>query len=539
MLSAMSHISKEPLLLLASLVAALACSNASAHVNRCVDSNGRVEYRSTPCDAQARSQTLPLQLSHPESDPPTPDRALAAGVQQATYALSGDTLVVTDKISGKTSPVPLPTSFPSFSWPTGVAHDTDLNIVTVVTMGGEGFLYRYDAARHQWLDYRSLNGIDFKSLAYDQQKKLYVGRTSDGATVSISSQGELIAAQSRGRSVPNFGTSATAVNAPQLPLLRKVPPRELASNAEVFVVSGYEHSAQVTRVRLNRPGKRVLLVLSTYEKTLWRVEPSAGTTISGVVLASFSGESGVLADSPLPVYVTSLPYAYETDNINFRQLLQQLNAWFGVTKVDALRGKYQLSSPVDINAPDPGRPELTLSGVSAAVPSSVFGIDLLTRDLRRVGYRNDGSSSVPQEGQNLLGDSKTAISGSGRQAYILAEDRLQVMDIASGQKSVVPLPPGFPAFSWATGVAYDTDQDIVTVVTLGGEGFLYRYDAKTRQWRDFRSLNDIDLTALSYDTARRRYVAWTSNGELLFISSDGKVLDRQPLKSRMIGFGAI
>jgi len=70
-----------------------------------------------------------------------------------------------------------------------------------------------------------LNGIDFTSLAYDQQKKLYMGRTSDGATVSISSQGELIAAQSRGRSVPNFGTPATAVNAPQLPLAKEAATR--------------------------------------------------------------------------------------------------------------------------------------------------------------------------------------------------------------------------------------------------------------------------------------------------------------------------
>jgi hypothetical protein len=88
-------------------------------------------------------------------------------------------------------------------------------------------------------------------------------------------------------------------------------------------------------------------------------------------------------------------------------------------------------------------------------------------------------------------------------------------------------------------VAFDVDQDIVTVVTLGGEGFLYRYDAKRKQWLDYRSLNNIDITSLAYDPQAKRYVAWTSDGALLFLSSKGAPLDSKSLKAQLPGFGAL
>ena len=101
-------------------------------------------------------------------------------------------------------------------------------------------------------------------------------------------------------------------------------------------------------------------------------------------------------------------------------------------------------------------------------------------------------------------------------------------------------PDGFPPFSWPTGVVYDVDLDIVTVVTLGGEGFFYRYDARKKQWLDYRSLNNIDITSIAYDPQAKRYVAWTSEGALLSLSSKGEPLGRtKDLKSRLTGFGAL
>lgn len=525
----------------------LACFAANADVNRCVDSSGRVEYRTTPCEGDTQSRTVPIGHRVMGNSQPPVRKDVRSKSTRSTYALEGEALSATDNDSGKTASIPLPTSFPSFSWPTGVAHDTDLDIVTVVTMGGEGYLYRYDARRKQWLDYRSMNNIDVVSLSYDAPRKLYVARAHDGAVLLISNQGEILGSRRQGSSpsvkhdstTPGTGLAIKPVNDRQLAVLRQPPPRELAAGAELVVVSGYTPSSSVTRVVVDRPGKRVLLILSSYEKILWRVEASRGTAISGIVLASFHGESGVIANESLLVHRAQLPYADEADNVNFRRLLQQLNALFGVARIDAFKGQHQLPTSVEVAALTPDRADLTLRGFASTPPSSVFAFDLLTRDLRKATFRNDGTSNAQPQGQALLDGSKIALDKSGRRAYVLTDAGLKLKELESGLESLLALPASFPAFSWATGVAYDEALDIVTVVTLGGEGFLYRYDAKRKQWLEFRSLNNIDITSLAYDPQAKRYVAWTSEGALLFISSNGEALDRKPLSQHLTGFGSL
>jgi hypothetical protein len=417
-------------------IALVSAFDVNAQVNRCVGTDGRVEYRSQACDAGASSKALPIGV------PATPmlPSASSAGRQ----------------------PVLTPANVP------------------------------------------------------DQQA---IERARIATT-------------------PRFGPAVTPVNAAQLQSIPTSPPRDLAANAEVIVVSGYEPSDSTTRVLVHRPGKQVLLVLTSYEKILWRVEASPGTTVKGILVGSYQDKSSVIGDINAKAYMVGLPYAYEAENINFRTLISQLNAWFGVSKMDVFRGQYKLPPTVDVRTPDAPRPQLTLAGVAPEVPASVFKFDLLTSDFRTVAYRNTGPVDALAQGQQLLPGGKVALSRSGGQAYTLSNDRLKVTDRKSDRSVAAPLPANFPEFSWPTDVAYDQDLDIVTVVTLGGEGFLYRYDAKRGQWLDYRSLNNIDITSLAYDADGKRYVAWTSDGDLLSISNRGELLTKKRLLPQLNGFGS-
>ena len=119
--------------------------DALAQVNRCIDAAGRVEYRADACQGGNLGQPV-----HIPSTPQATGKAAKPQVprqERHTYALADQVLMFIDKDTGKGTRIPLPTSFPEFSWATAVAHDTDLDIVTVVTIGGEGLLYRYDAKR--------------------------------------------------------------------------------------------------------------------------------------------------------------------------------------------------------------------------------------------------------------------------------------------------------------------------------------------------------------------------------------------------------
>jgi hypothetical protein len=532
-----------------SWLAALVCligPDARAQVYRCIDSGGRTEYRATPCPNEVRGQPMPAAGTDSLKGSAASDKASPPSTGRDTYELSWEELTVKSKGTGPATAIPLPTSFPSFSWPTGVAHDTDLDIVTVVTMGAEGYLYRYDARRKQWLDYRSMREIDVRSIAYDARRKLYVARTDSGSTLLISNQGKLLQGEPRpgsaspdgSRSIeePVLGAPITPRNEPQLAISPPPPSPQLAAGAELVVVSGHEPTLGVARVRLNRPGRRVLLVLSSHEKILWRVEATAGTTVVGVLLASVMNDSGVIADKQLPVHRVQFPFAPEPNHINFRKMLQQLNALFGVTKIDIFKGSYQVPALLEIGALNPAHADLTLQGVAATRPRSVFSFEMLTRDLRKESIRNDGVSASRQN-EHLFAGSKTVLTRPGGQAYRLSDTGLQLIQTKSGQAQPLPMPPQFPELSWPTAVAYDDSQDIVAVASMGGEGFLYRFDVERQRWLDYQSLDNFDITSLAYEPNGKRYVGWTSDGSLVYVSNRGKVLKRKRLAELMPGLG--
>jgi len=335
-----------------------------------------------------------------------------------------------------------------------------------------------------------------------------------------------------------FGEPVKPITEAQLAVAPGAPPRNIADGAEVLVVSGYEPSQQPTRVVVSRPGKQVLMVLTSYEKMLWKLEVDAKTTLKGVLLSSYDGSGGVISNSRAPVFAVKLPYATTTENINYGGLLGLL----GVARADVFRGSYSVPALVTIQELDAPRAELTLAGVAPTAPLKVFSFDLFTSDFRKRSYRNTGPISPDDEKEPLLSGSRRAVSASGDKVYDLGDghSRLTVVDRSSGQTKPLPLPTNFPQFSWATGVAYDTQNHVVSVVTLGGEGFLYRYDVRREQWIDFRSLNNIDIKAFAYDPVGKRYLAWTDYGDLLSISSEGSLQSQKPqLAKQLKGFGRL
>jgi hypothetical protein len=177
-----------------------------------------------------------------------------------------------------------------------------------------------------------------------------------------------------------------------------------------------------------------------------------------------------------------------------------------------------------------------LQGVAATRPRSVFSFEMLTRDLRKESIRNDGVSASRQS-EHLFAGSKTVLTRPGGQAYRLSDTGLQLIQAKSGQTQPLPMPPQFPELSWPTAVAYDDSQDIVAVASMGGEGFLYRFDVKRQRWLDYQSLDNFDITSLAYETNGKRYVGWTSDGSLVYVSNRGKVLQQKRLAELMPGLG--
>ena len=316
------------------------------------------------------------------------------------------------------------------------------------------------------------------------------------------------------------------------------PPAALAENAEVVVISGYEAKDQaangtVVNVFINRPGKSVLLVLTSYEKIAWRVNAGEGTLINGILISSYE-PSSVRSNPPVPVYRTKLPYSYRKDSADFASLLNGVNSLFGIQKVDVFRGEYSLPNIITVDRLDPPQASLTVQGEQPQAPVRGMRFDLTNGDFDKVRWSLEGP--VDGTAQVILSPDKSVKSEQDKRIYRIVSHSFTVFDPASSRQVELQMPDNFPRLSWPTAVAYDSKRHFVTLVSLGGEGFLYRYDTNAGRWLDFRSLDNIDINSLAYDEVADRYVAWTTDGSLLFIASDGMPLHTKSVLDRMTDF---
>ena len=371
-----------------------------------------------------------------------------------------------------------------------------------------------------------------------EQKDSYVIPTT--SSLPARDDNQVITQHVTSNGIPSPDDSASSIR-DLLYLSRNLPRRDLADGAEIVLISGYEpsgknNSGTIVNVEVDRPGAKVLLVLTSYEKISWQVSASASTKISGVLVSGYY-PSTVMTKVKTQGYELKLPYAYETENSNFRELMARLNSLFGIEKLDVFRGSYSIPPMVRVSGIDPPRVELTVNGPTPKRTSTNFTFSLLSTDNTKVLWSLSGPVAKNEKG--YVGEGKIAISKSGNTIYRVVNDQLEITELSSGRRYSVFLPPNFPRFSWVMDIAYDTRRDIVSVVTLGGEGFFYRFDAAQQRWLDYRSLNNVDISSLSYDQKMDRYVAWADNGNLMFLSSEGGSIFTRKLGSRVEGLGRL
>lgn len=321
-----------------------------------------------------------------------------------------------------------------------------------------------------------------------------------------------------------------------LPLSATEPPKQLANNAEVIVVSGYEPSSGANiEVVIDRPGSDVLLILTSCKRTNWEVKASRSTRIKAIIVSG--DEPSVVADISTRGYSTQLPSPDTIDHPDFQEILNKLSSWFGILKIDSFRVTYKIPERVVVSKLATPGPELTVSGPLPQKPKVDLKFDLVDTNYDKARWSLVGPDD---EGMRWYSKGEDFILSPREDVrYTIKDDKLEIFHKSEGKREALALPSDFPEMSCPSGIAYDTQRDIIAIVSYGGEGFFYRFDAKKKYWIDFRSLKDIDMFSLAYDQTFDRYVAWTSSGELLFMDNNGKVLFVRAVVDRLPGLGRL
>jgi hypothetical protein len=338
-----------------------------------------------------------------------------------------------------------------------------------------------------------------------------------------------------------------------LPLSTAKPPRELAEDAVVIVVSGsapFDVDAEIARLNKNppgpkiifdsvqvdidRPGSKVLLILLSHKKMNWQVSASPATEISGIVASAYDAPPTVSTTMPAKAFLAELPSTYATENVEFIKLLAALNGMFGITKLDAFLGSDFIPLKLAICSLDTDREVLTADWPAPQKHARNIRFDVVTTDYKKDVWSLTGP--VEGDGRAYIGDGKVAIPATGGVIYRLQKDGLEIFDPLTGKGAVAKVPKNFPILEWGSDIAYDSKRNIILAAT---SKFLHRFDAGKKEWLDFRSFDGIDFASLSYDPATDRYVGWSQFGNLIFISGDGQALFVRYVWPKLAGFGRL
>ncbi|HEX5361527.1 MAG TPA: DUF4124 domain-containing protein [Fluviicoccus sp.] len=316
---------------------------------------------------------------------------------------------------------------------------------------------------------------------------------------------------------------------------------DLSRDADVIIVSGNNLSSGKTKVHVNHPARPVLLVLSSYNSTTWKVLPAPGTRIKAVITSSQNESGSVEAPPGVLVVRDDLPYATETENLNFRELLGKLHVRYGVNTVLGFRGGYTLPEVIPVSDPFEPDVNLSLEGVLPEKPKSIVEFDLISTNGQRLPWTNAG----PKDGKRHTGIvnggmmsriTAMAYGKNGREAFMLKGNGGTLLWLPQGPEGPerpLEVPKNLPELSWGCGLAWDSRNGILAMVSFGSEGYFYRYDTNRQLWLDARSLNNKDLLGLTFDSSTNRYVGVTNYSELMIFNNHGETEEILPLKDKL------
>lgn len=77
----------------------------------------------------------------------------------------------------------------------------------LVSFGGEGFLYRYDTRRHQWLDSHSLQNRDIQSLSLNRKTGEFVAISDRAELLRFNELGEVEEIQPLDKLLPDLNST--------------------------------------------------------------------------------------------------------------------------------------------------------------------------------------------------------------------------------------------------------------------------------------------------------------------------------------------
>lgn len=279
------------------------------------------------------------------------------------------------------------------------------------------------------------------------------------------------------------------------------------SNEELHIVGVYEgfvktgdkiHGEKVL-VEVNRPGKLVTLVFSSYNQATWEVTVKPETKIAKVILAGYHQQA--VKGLPDKVEVIAayyennenkgtryLTHVYKRDSPEYRALVTDLQR-FTPLKVSSFHGAYaaKRESPIvidrivsdpklsaDYPTPTPldQLPKLQFQAVHYTPGSHPHMMSAAFGDFTLAGPKMESLRPLPRD------INKLAYDPARKQHYGLSGHDAHEVDLEKQRATKMNLGLDVPRLSWPKGLTFDTKRD--RLLLMGN--YIYSYAPATRTW---------------------------------------------------------
>jgi len=279
----------------------------------------------------------------------------------------------------------------------------------------------------------------------------------------------------------------------------------------VGIYEGYMKSAEGVHgprvsVTVNRPGKKVTLLVCSYAPARWLISVAPETEIKQIVAfghSALASQSSEFLLNGKPVKAESFPRQhsncpYKPEGHGFRDFVKNLERETGFKRIDSFRGSYNAKPDGYMIDTIEERPEFMPTYLKAVDPSELPLIRFHASLGEGPGLYDLAGRLVESSGRHEVGNIVDVPTRKER--YSLSENGLRKFtDGGSRTGSVIPASLDVPRMSWPSGIAYDSKRDRIVVVSHGGEGYLYEYKLPTGAWRVVSSMNHMDVRGLVYD----------------------------------------
>lgn len=292
------------------------------------------------------------------------------------------------------------------------------------------------------------------------------------------------------------------------------------------------HSGDRAVVRVTQTNRPVVLAVSSYNKSTWKVEAAPGVQIVKVIAAGYHQQrvEGLPQQVPVETYSSDERnkgfYIDEEDDPRLPGAIDRLREITGLTlstflvtrdhgtiEVGPGNATWQLKRALD-------RVDRLLKRAEEHVADD--GTDPVTA-LRFTGLWMDEPTTPQQFGfaggrKSYLAEftpqgplfsslreldaratrvSRVTASPDGRYVFSLAGSGLTRLDPDTGRTTSIPLGEKMPRFSHPRDITFDNERKRVLIATLGGDGYLYACNIETKTWTA-SSLGGIDLEGLAW-----------------------------------------